>query len=113
MSGYKVVRRYPNGQLWSAVSDPEDISLWTQYTPNRYAVRRRDYGPLLVFRGFHAAICFIAGMGDPSLEVWECEYTVARDKHEHCMWQADGRREAINWRDSACAHSVKLIRKVQ
>lgn len=112
MKGYKVVRRYPNGQLWSTMSDPEDTSLWTQYTPNKYAVRRKDYGPLCVFRSFTAALSFIVVLGDYGLEVWECEYTVARDNHEYCMWQADGRRESINWRDSACAHSVKLIRKM-
>jgi hypothetical protein len=113
MRGYKVVRRYPNGELWSAISDPEDyFKLWVRYTPGKRTVRRRNFGPLIVFRKLNNAHNFVWAIADPTLEVWECEYTMARDEHEHCMWQNGGAHVPISWNESACAHSVKLIRKM-
>lgn len=107
--GYKVIRRYPNGQLWSYMCAGLSRELHTEYLPDARTVPNEGCGPLAVFTTEGAAENFALCMGEPHAEIWECTYTPSRVR---ALWGPDGLRVDSHWDHSAYASSVTLTRKV-
>ena len=111
MIAYKVVRREPNGNLYSAYLGTDGV----RYHRNIEVYPYSQCGPLCVFNTIARAQVWAWFMRDDNplwiLEVWECEVKISYEKQPYNI-KLGGCTYPQFPHGSVLASSVKLLRQI-